>query len=109
MTVIPVDFLCVVYFCFCQIFRYWYPPRRLLQMRPQLRAIPSNFLYCDCNALWMRDWLRKINKRIKTLITCSGPVKLKGRNITNVPKSEFVCGMSLSLYTNHLLTSLIIV
>lgn len=56
------------------------PPRRL----------HSNHLYCDCHLAWLSDWLRQ-RRTIGQFTLCMAPVHLRGFNVADVQKKEYVC------------------
>ncbi|XP_072262975.1 slit homolog 2 protein [Pyxicephalus adspersus] len=59
---------------------------------PKLRIfrLHSNNLYCDCNLAWLSDWLRQ-RPRVGLYTQCMGPTHLRGHNVAEVQKREFVC------------------
>ncbi|KAB0369703.1 hypothetical protein FD755_018696, partial [Muntiacus reevesi] len=56
------------------------PPRRL----------HSNQLYCDCHLAWLSDWLRQ-RRTVGQFTLCMAPVHLRGFNVADVQKKEYVC------------------
>ncbi|KAK3710386.1 hypothetical protein QZH41_012306, partial [Actinostola sp. cb2023] len=48
----------------------------------------GNSLHCDCNALWLRNWLRRYKK---ARITCQSPPALKGVPLVSVKDSDVQC------------------
>uniref|UniRef100_A0A8C3U4D9 Slit homolog 2 protein n=1 Tax=Catharus ustulatus TaxID=91951 RepID=A0A8C3U4D9_CATUS len=50
----------------------------------------SNNLYCDCHLAWLSDWLRQ-RPRVGLYTQCMGPSHLRGHNVAEVQKREFVC------------------
>ncbi|XP_069510402.1 slit homolog 3 protein [Ambystoma mexicanum] len=59
---------------------------------PKIRTLRlhSNSLYCDCHLAWLSDWLRQ-RKTIGQFTFCMAPVHLRGFNVADVQKKEFVC------------------
>ncbi|XP_028831928.1 slit homolog 2 protein isoform X4 [Denticeps clupeoides] len=59
---------------------------------PKLRTfrLHSNNLLCDCNMAWLSDWLRQ-RPRLGLYTQCMGPPHLRGHNVAEVQKKEFVC------------------
>ncbi|XP_071982122.1 slit homolog 2 protein isoform X1 [Engystomops pustulosus] len=59
---------------------------------PKLRIfrLHSNNLYCDCNLAWLSDWLRQ-RPRVGLYTQCMGPTHLRGHNVAEVQKREFIC------------------
>lgn len=59
---------------------------------PKLRTfrLHSNNLYCDCHLAWLSDWLRQ-RPRVGLYTQCMGPAHLRGHNVAEVQKREFVC------------------
>ncbi|XP_029114808.1 slit homolog 2 protein isoform X3 [Scleropages formosus] len=59
---------------------------------PKLRTfrLHSNNLYCDCNVAWLSDWLRQ-RPRLGLYTQCMGPPHMRGHNVAEVQKKEFVC------------------
>ncbi|KAF4790617.1 hypothetical protein TURU_138741 [Turdus rufiventris] len=59
---------------------------------PKLRTfrLHSNNLYCDCHLAWLSDWLRQ-RPRVGLYTQCMGPSHLRGHNVAEVQKREFVC------------------
>uniref|UniRef100_A0A4W3I7E6 Slit homolog 1 protein n=1 Tax=Callorhinchus milii TaxID=7868 RepID=A0A4W3I7E6_CALMI len=65
---------------------------------PRLRTfrLHSNNLYCDCHLAWLSDWLRQ-RPRVGLYTQCIGPGHLRGHNVAEVQKREFICsGNSLT-------------
>lgn len=50
----------------------------------------SNNLYCDCHLAWLSDWLRQ-RPRVGLYTQCMAPSHLRGHNVAEVQKREFVC------------------
>uniref|UniRef100_A0A8D0GVS6 Slit guidance ligand 3 n=1 Tax=Sphenodon punctatus TaxID=8508 RepID=A0A8D0GVS6_SPHPU len=59
------------------------------------RRFHSNYLYCDCHLTWLSDWLRQ-RRSIGQFTFCMAPVHLRGFNVADVQKKEFVCSGSHS-------------
>nr|XP_021331538.1 slit homolog 2 protein isoform X15 [Danio rerio] len=59
---------------------------------PKLRTfrLHSNNLLCDCNVAWLSDWLRQ-RPRLGLYTQCMAPPSLRGHNIAEVQKKEFMC------------------
>ncbi|KAE8614456.1 hypothetical protein XENTR_v10008169 [Xenopus tropicalis] len=59
---------------------------------PKIRTLRlhSNYLYCDCHLTWLSDWLRQ-RKTIGQFTFCMSPVHLRGFNVADVQKKDFVC------------------
>lgn len=55
----------------------------------------SNNLYCDCHLAWLSDWLRQ-RPRVGLYTQCMGPSHLRGHNVAEVQKREFVCSGKIS-------------
>uniref|UniRef100_A0A3B3QIX4 Slit homolog 2 (Drosophila) n=1 Tax=Paramormyrops kingsleyae TaxID=1676925 RepID=A0A3B3QIX4_9TELE len=66
---------------------------------PKLRTfrLHSNNLNCDCTVAWLSDWLRQ-RPRLGLYTQCMGPSHMRGHNVAEVQKKEFVC-------TGHQLSS----
>uniref|UniRef100_A0A8D0L6P3 Slit guidance ligand 3 n=1 Tax=Sphenodon punctatus TaxID=8508 RepID=A0A8D0L6P3_SPHPU len=64
---------------------------------PKIRTLRfhSNYLYCDCHLTWLSDWLRQ-RRSIGQFTFCMAPVHLRGFNVADVQKKEFVCSGSHS-------------
>uniref|UniRef100_A0A8C1WMP8 Slit homolog 1 protein n=1 Tax=Cyprinus carpio TaxID=7962 RepID=A0A8C1WMP8_CYPCA len=60
---------------------------------PKLRStdrLHSNSLLCDCHVAWLSDWLRQ-RPRLGLYTQCMAPPSLRGHNIAEVQKKEFMC------------------
>ncbi|XP_039191823.1 slit homolog 2 protein isoform X5 [Crotalus tigris] len=59
---------------------------------PKLRTfrLHSNSLQCDCHLAWLSDWLRQ-RPRVGLYTQCTAPLHLRGHNIAEVQKREFIC------------------
>uniref|UniRef100_A0A671L4G8 Slit homolog 1 protein n=1 Tax=Sinocyclocheilus anshuiensis TaxID=1608454 RepID=A0A671L4G8_9TELE len=59
---------------------------------PKLRTfrLHSNSLLCDCHVAWLSDWLRQ-RPRLGLYTQCMAPPSLRGHNIAEVQKKEFMC------------------
>nr|XP_055061421.1 slit homolog 2 protein isoform X3 [Misgurnus anguillicaudatus] len=59
---------------------------------PKLRTfrLHSNNLLCDCHVAWLSDWLRQ-RPRLGLYTQCMAPPPLRGHNIAEVQKKEFIC------------------
>ncbi|XP_051560940.1 slit homolog 2 protein isoform X1 [Myxocyprinus asiaticus] len=64
---------------------------------PKLRTfrLHSNNLLCDCHVAWLSDWLRQ-RPRLGLYTQCMAPPSLRGHNIAEVQKKEFICSGSQS-------------
>uniref|UniRef100_A0A674K8Q4 Slit guidance ligand 3 n=1 Tax=Terrapene triunguis TaxID=2587831 RepID=A0A674K8Q4_9SAUR len=64
---------------------------------PKIRTLRlhSNYLYCDCHLAWLSDWLRQ-RRSIGQFTFCMAPVHLRGFNVADVQKKEYVCSGSHS-------------
>ncbi|XP_035274857.1 slit homolog 2 protein isoform X2 [Anguilla anguilla] len=59
---------------------------------PKLRTfrLHSNNLFCDCHVAWLSDWLRQ-RPRLGLYTQCMSPPHMRGHNVAEVQKKEFVC------------------
>uniref|UniRef100_A0A670YIW6 Slit guidance ligand 3 n=1 Tax=Pseudonaja textilis TaxID=8673 RepID=A0A670YIW6_PSETE len=59
---------------------------------PKIRTLRlhSNYLYCDCHLAWLSDWLRQ-RRSVGQFTFCMAPVHLRGFNVADVQKKEYVC------------------
>ncbi|XP_041958708.1 slit homolog 2 protein isoform X2 [Alosa sapidissima] len=59
---------------------------------PKLRTfrLHSNNLMCDCHVAWLSEWLRQ-RPRLGLYTQCMAPPHLRGHNVAEVQKKEFVC------------------
>ncbi|XP_017704910.1 PREDICTED: slit homolog 3 protein isoform X3 [Rhinopithecus bieti] len=59
---------------------------------PKIRTLRlhSNHLYCDCHLAWLSDWLRQ-RRTVGQFTLCMAPVHLRGFNVADVQKKEYVC------------------
>ncbi|XP_066518454.1 slit homolog 2 protein [Hoplias malabaricus] len=59
---------------------------------PKLRTfrLHSNNLICDCHMAWLSDWLRQ-RPRLGLYTQCMAPPTMRGHNVAEVQKKEFVC------------------
>ncbi|XP_026881111.2 slit homolog 2 protein isoform X3 [Electrophorus electricus] len=59
---------------------------------PKLRTfrLHSNNLICDCHVAWLSDWLRQ-RPRLGLYTQCMSPPPMRGHNVAEVQKREFVC------------------
>uniref|UniRef100_A0A8C2DG35 Slit homolog 1 protein n=1 Tax=Cyprinus carpio TaxID=7962 RepID=A0A8C2DG35_CYPCA len=64
---------------------------------PKLRTfrLHSNSLLCDCHVAWLSDWLRQ-RPRLGLYTQCMAPPSLRGHNIAEVQKKEFMWPQSHS-------------
>uniref|UniRef100_A0A3B3YE97 Slit homolog 2 (Drosophila) n=1 Tax=Poecilia mexicana TaxID=48701 RepID=A0A3B3YE97_9TELE len=58
---------------------------------PKLRTfrLHSNNLHCDCHVAWLSEWLRQ-RPRLGLYTQCMAPPHLRGHNVAEVQKKEFV-------------------
>ncbi|XP_066923704.1 leucine-rich repeat-containing protein 4B-like [Clytia hemisphaerica] len=68
----------------------WYPPLTLVKSSRTLKEIPSNDFKCDCQAVWLKQWLTQKTSKVGSIF-CNGPATLKGRNVTEVDDEHFTC------------------
>ncbi|XP_062864239.1 slit homolog 2 protein [Trichomycterus rosablanca] len=63
---------------------------------PKLRTfrLHSNNLICDCHVSWLSDWLRQ-RPRLGLYTQCMAPPPMRGHNVAEVNKKEFVCSGSV--------------
>ncbi|XP_037530264.1 slit homolog 2 protein [Nematolebias whitei] len=59
---------------------------------PKLRTfrLHSNNLQCDCHVAWLSEWLRQ-RPRLGLYTQCMAPPHLRGHNVAEAQKKEFVC------------------
>uniref|UniRef100_A0A673MMG0 Slit homolog 3 protein-like n=1 Tax=Sinocyclocheilus rhinocerous TaxID=307959 RepID=A0A673MMG0_9TELE len=59
---------------------------------PKLRTLRlhSNNLHCDCHLSWLSDWLRQ-RRGLAPFTQCMAPAHMRGLNVPDVQKREFVC------------------
>lgn len=57
---------------------------------PLYSRLHSNNLQCDCHVAWLSDWLRQ-RPRLGLYTQCMSPPHLRGHNVAEVQKKEFVC------------------
>lgn len=55
-----------------------------------LSRLHSNNLHCDCHVAWLSEWLRQ-RPRLGLYTQCMAPPHLRGHNVAEVQKKEFVC------------------
>lgn len=55
-----------------------------------LSRLHSNNLQCDCHVAWLSEWLRQ-RPRLGLYTQCMAPPHLRGHNVAEVQKKEFVC------------------
>uniref|UniRef100_A0A8C2BQ11 Slit homolog 1 protein n=1 Tax=Cyprinus carpio TaxID=7962 RepID=A0A8C2BQ11_CYPCA len=69
---------------------------------PKLRTfrLHSNNLLCDCHVAWLSDWLRQ-RPRLGLYTQCMAPPSLRGHNIAEVQKKEFMCTGKFSSLVSH--------
>uniref|UniRef100_A0A8C9MLJ8 Slit homolog 2 protein n=1 Tax=Serinus canaria TaxID=9135 RepID=A0A8C9MLJ8_SERCA len=71
-------------------FLFLLPNWRVLPCLVPCSRLHSNNLYCDCHLAWLSDWLRQ-RPRVGLYTQCMGPSHLRGHNVAEVQKREFVC------------------
>lgn len=64
------------------------PPNHLSRLF--LSRLHSNNLQCDCHVAWLSEWLRQ-RPRLGLYTQCMAPPHLRGHNVAEVQKKEFVC------------------
>uniref|UniRef100_A0A669BXZ7 Slit homolog 3 (Drosophila) n=1 Tax=Oreochromis niloticus TaxID=8128 RepID=A0A669BXZ7_ORENI len=59
---------------------------------PKLRTLRlhSNNLHCDCQLSWLSDWLRA-RRGLAPFTQCMAPAHMRGLNVPDVQKKDFVC------------------
>ncbi|XP_071264559.1 slit homolog 2 protein isoform X2 [Salvelinus alpinus] len=59
---------------------------------PKLRTfrLHSNNLLCDCHVSWLSEWLRQ-RPRLGLYTQCMSPPTMRGHNVAEVQKKEFLC------------------
>uniref|UniRef100_A0A4W6F8V2 Slit homolog 3 (Drosophila) n=1 Tax=Lates calcarifer TaxID=8187 RepID=A0A4W6F8V2_LATCA len=59
---------------------------------PKLRTLRlhSNNLHCDCHLSWLSDWLRA-RRGLAPFTQCMAPAHMRGLNVPDVQKKDFVC------------------
>ena len=72
------------------------PRRTFAGLRSGLFVLlTGNPFYCDCQLRWLKHWLRKNAKYIRSSsrfsTTCSQPDRLKGKPLLYVPDNQFTC------------------
>uniref|UniRef100_A0A8C7Z7U3 Slit homolog 3 (Drosophila) n=1 Tax=Oryzias sinensis TaxID=183150 RepID=A0A8C7Z7U3_9TELE len=50
----------------------------------------SNNLHCDCHLAWLSDWLRA-RRGLAPFTQCMSPAHMRGLNVPDVQKKDFVC------------------
>uniref|UniRef100_A0A8C6TUL4 Slit homolog 3 (Drosophila) n=1 Tax=Neogobius melanostomus TaxID=47308 RepID=A0A8C6TUL4_9GOBI len=67
---------------------------------PKLRTLRlhSNSLHCDCHLSWLSDWLRA-RRGLAPFTQCMSPAHMRGLNVPDVQKKDFVCNGELSAHT----------
>lgn len=63
-----------------------------------LRRLHSNNLHCDCHLSWLSDWLRA-RRGLAPFTQCMAPAHMRGLNVPDVPKKDFICNGELTLTT----------
>ncbi|XP_072413292.1 slit homolog 1 protein-like isoform X2 [Chiloscyllium punctatum] len=53
-------------------------------------AIGANPLYCDCNLLWLSDWV-KTGYKEPGIARCAGPGDMEGKLLLTTPAKRFEC------------------
>lgn len=56
----------------------------------------SNNLHCDCQLSWLSDWLRA-RRGLAPFTQCMAPANMRGLNVPDVPKKDFVCNGKVTL------------
>ncbi|MGH0178661.1 UNVERIFIED_CONTAM: hypothetical protein FKN15_077729 [Acipenser sinensis] len=59
---------------------------------PKLRTLRlhSNNLHCDCHLTWLSDWLRQ-RRGIAQFTQCMAPAHMRGLNVADAQKKDFIC------------------
>lgn len=84
------------------LFRAWHqkncPISKNLTVFPALpfRRLHSNNLHCDCHLSWLSDWLRA-RRGLAPFTQCMAPANMRGLNVPDVPKKDFVCNGKVAL------------
>lgn len=80
-----------LYSCWCQAFRplgvafcHWIP---ILCCR----EFQTDYLLCDCNILWMHQWLKERNITVRET-KCAYPKSLQSQSVTGVKQELLTCG-----------------
>lgn len=60
------------------------------------RRLHSNNLHCDCHLSWLSDWLRA-RRGLAPFTQCMAPANMRGLNVPDVPKKDFVCNGKVTL------------
>uniref|UniRef100_A0A8C7KRV8 Slit homolog 2 (Drosophila) n=1 Tax=Oncorhynchus kisutch TaxID=8019 RepID=A0A8C7KRV8_ONCKI len=68
----------------------------LLSLSLLSSRLHSNNLFCDCHVAWLSEWLRQ-RPRLGLYTQCMSPPTMRGHNVAEVQKKEFVCTGSSSL------------
>lgn len=55
-----------------------------------LSRLHSNNLHCDCHLAWLSDWLRA-RRGLAPFTQCMSPAHMRGLNVPDVQKKDFVC------------------
>lgn len=78
----------------CHHTSYFSPSPHLFLSVPSpplsLSRLHSNNLQCDCHVAWLSEWLRQ-RPRLGLYTQCMAPPHLRGHNVAEVQKKEFVC------------------
>lgn len=61
-----------------------------------LSRLHSNNLHCDCHLSWLSDWLRA-RRGMAPFTQCMAPAHMRGLNVPEVQKKDFVCNGELTL------------
>lgn len=64
------------------------------------RRLHSNNLHCDCHLSWLSDWLRA-RRGLAPFTQCMAPAHMRGLNVPDVQKKDFVCIGELTLTRLH--------
>uniref|UniRef100_A0A669DLF4 Slit homolog 2 (Drosophila) n=1 Tax=Oreochromis niloticus TaxID=8128 RepID=A0A669DLF4_ORENI len=67
-------------------------PRKAFRGAVEIKnlRLHSNNLQCDCHVAWLSEWLRQ-RPRLGLYTQCMAPPHLRGHNVAEVQKKEFVC------------------
>lgn len=67
---------------------------------PHFRRLHSNNLHCDCHLSWLSDWLRA-RRGLAPFTQCMAPAHMRGLNVPDVQKKDFVCNGERTLTHLH--------
>lgn len=73
----------------------------LMPFFSHFRRLHSNNLHCDCHLSWLSDWLRA-RRGLAPFTQCMAPAHMRGLNVPDVQKKDFVCNGELTLTHLHI-------